>query len=177
MSDKRVENPIFVERFKRLLKDNGFTQRSFSDFCEESGVKISRTSISLWCIGRAYPVRKNLDFVCKTFNVSPEYLFGETNYKNETELRDFLLEKQNQMDESQKASRRIKATEYLSIDKVSAITRMFDNPAFNSFTESQKLNLIEGMCELVIKEQGDYALFSKIRKNKGASKNGSDQQP
>lgn len=77
MKEKRIDNPVFREHLKMLMKEQHITQMVLAE-----KLNTTRKTISLWCIGLGYPDKYNLDRLTRFFNVSKEWLYGESEYRN-----------------------------------------------------------------------------------------------
>lgn len=80
MTEKRKVNTTFIERLKLLMKEKNVTQQALAN-----ALKISRKTISLWCIGKGFPDSYNLNALLSYFGVSKEWIIGESDFRNETE--------------------------------------------------------------------------------------------
>ena len=69
MTVKRTYNRNFVDGLRALMKRRGITQQQLAD-----DLKITRKTVSLWCIGRGYPDPYNMEKLIKYFNI-PENFF------------------------------------------------------------------------------------------------------
>ncbi|MGT2896024.1 helix-turn-helix domain-containing protein [Streptococcus entericus] len=71
---------MFTERLKTLRKEAGLTQK---DMAEKFST--SQPSYQQWESGKRTPNSDSLDKLANFFNVSTDYLLGNTDYKNSLE--------------------------------------------------------------------------------------------
>lgn len=65
------ENTCFIDRFRMLLKDKGWSHK---DFAEQSGIAIQ--SVDKIASGISVPLSSTLIDICLTLDVSADYLLG-----------------------------------------------------------------------------------------------------
>ena len=66
---------ILAKRLKDLRTDAHLTQTQFGAL-----LSVSQDTISLWETGRAIPTTETLVLICRTFDVSADYLLGLRDY-------------------------------------------------------------------------------------------------
>ena len=64
-----------AERLREVRTEAGLTQAKFGD-----ALSVSQDTVSLWEKGRSVPTTETLALICKTFNVSADYLLGLKDY-------------------------------------------------------------------------------------------------
>lgn len=82
--------PLFKDRLKSLRKQKDMSQQELANI-----VKVSKQTISQYERGVRYPDFDNLLALCDTFNVSSDYLLGQSDvtmrYLRETDLQRLSL--------------------------------------------------------------------------------------
>ena len=81
---------MFAERLKSLRKEQNLTQQKIAE-----KLNISRGSYAQWETERTQPSSKSLETLANFFNVSTDYLLGNTDNKNSTKFEDDLEESLN----------------------------------------------------------------------------------
>ena len=81
---------MFAERLKSLRKEQNLTQEKIAE-----KLNISRGSYAQWETERTQPSSKSLETLANFFNVSTDYLLGNTDNKNSTKFEDDLEESLN----------------------------------------------------------------------------------
>ena len=81
---------MFAERLKSLRKEQNLTQQKIAE-----KLNISRGSYAQWEAQRTQPSSKSLETLANFFNVSTDYLLGNTDNKNSTKFEDDLEESLN----------------------------------------------------------------------------------
>ena len=81
---------MFAERLKSLRKEQNLTQQKIAE-----KLNISRGSYAQWEAQRTQPSSKSLETLADFFNVSTDYLLGNTDNKNSTKFEDDLEESLN----------------------------------------------------------------------------------
>ena len=76
----------FADRMKELRAEKRI---SGPQLAENLGV--SDSTISMWETGVRFPRKKYMDALCDYFGVSPSYLMGKTDFKNEEETMFYFL--------------------------------------------------------------------------------------
>ncbi|HEM9612232.1 TPA: helix-turn-helix domain-containing protein [Streptococcus agalactiae] len=79
---------MFPERLKELRKKSNLTQK---DMAEYFGT--SQPSYQAWESGKRNPNSESLDKIANFFNVSTDYLLGNTNIKNTNMIDEAKLDK------------------------------------------------------------------------------------
>ncbi len=64
-------NNLFAKRLSEFIDEQGLSKRKFA---EKTGV--SPMSVSDWTTGKIQPNAESIYLVCKTYNVSADYLLG-----------------------------------------------------------------------------------------------------
>ncbi|BCK46598.1 TPA: helix-turn-helix transcriptional regulator [Streptococcus suis] len=80
---------MIAERLKELRKEAGLTQKQVAD-----ALQVAQNSYSNWEKGIRTPLNPTIDKLAELFNVTSEYLKGNTNVRNpkeEIDLDDFEL--------------------------------------------------------------------------------------
>lgn len=73
MSYNIIMKNLFAERLNDLIKETGLSKRKFAE-----KIGVSAMSVSDWSTGKIQPTAENIYLICKTFNVSADYLLGLT---------------------------------------------------------------------------------------------------
>ena len=81
---------MFAERLKSLRKEQNLTQQKIAE-----KLNISRGSYAQWEAQRTQPSSKSLETLADFFDVSTDYLLGNTDNKNSTKFEDDLEESLN----------------------------------------------------------------------------------
>ncbi len=68
-------NTVMAERLREIRTEAGLTQAKFGEM-----LSVSQDTVSLWEKGRSVPTTDTLALICKTFNVSADYLLGLKDY-------------------------------------------------------------------------------------------------
>lgn len=68
---------MFTERLKSLRKEAGLTQKEVA-----TALKIGQNSYSNWENGKREPIFPTIEQLARFFNVSTDYLLGNSDYKN-----------------------------------------------------------------------------------------------
>ena len=71
---------MFPERLKKLRKEAGLTQKQVAE-----KLKVGQNSYSNWEKGIRTPIFPTIEKLAELFNVSTDYLTGETNLKEKNE--------------------------------------------------------------------------------------------
>ena len=78
---------MFAERLKSLRKEQNLTQQKIAE-----KLNISRGSYAQWEAQRTQPSSKSLETLANFFDVSTDYLLGNTDIKNQNQFdEDFLI--------------------------------------------------------------------------------------
>ena len=76
----KASDPQFSYRFRSLFsKYPEVTRLYIADLCG-----VTRQTVGLWCNGRTCPDVNSLKVICKTFQVSADYLLGIKNMNGDT---------------------------------------------------------------------------------------------
>lgn len=92
---KKSINTMFSIRLKLLRTEAGLSQKQFA---EKLGLfmgrenKLSLSSVSSWEMGKKLPNVKVVNDIAKFFNVTTEFLTGETNIREKRGIESYLLQ-------------------------------------------------------------------------------------
>ena len=64
-------NQEIAKRIKEIRADKNLTQTQFGNI-----LAVSQDTVSLWEKGKSYPSIEYIILICKTFNISADYLLG-----------------------------------------------------------------------------------------------------
>ena len=71
-----MENSIFGERLKSLLKEKNIKQIELVRAAEQKGIKLGKSHISQYVSGKTIPRKDILNFLAETLEVDPDWLVG-----------------------------------------------------------------------------------------------------
>ncbi len=73
----KTEEEIFAKRLKEIMKKRGLSQTQLqAKIKEQFGKTLQRQTISLYMLGQSKPDTERLTLLCRTLNVSADYLLG-----------------------------------------------------------------------------------------------------
>ena len=76
-----TENSVFATRLREIMKERGENQTTLADKITSQYVTIQRQTISLYMSGQSRPDTERLTAICKTLDVSADWLLGLTDYR------------------------------------------------------------------------------------------------
>jgi len=169
------DTELFGKRFSELLKERGFSHRGFSMYAKRKGKSISAKTIGLWAIGRNVPNEKNLAFLSNELNASVKYLTGESSIRH---FESVIDEWNNRVSPS--SVKEVKTLEtfdsFISLFGVKSsygekeVVYSYDGMTVE-YSDSEVRSLIDNIKNIALN-----LIFSYQARNKGESKNDSDEQ-
>lgn len=76
-----TENSVFATRLREIMKERGENQTTLADKITSQYVTIQRQTLSLYMSGQSRPDTERLTAICKTLDVSADWLLGLTDYR------------------------------------------------------------------------------------------------